>query len=738
MFRFREFRQLCKDAQSEEIIEMMSSRLNFEAIDDYYLCTSYLSELINKNDIQLDPALLNFLYSFSKYESPEIKFRKNSKRLGIFIKNQDGFPVQLLSCINRIYIIPIVILLGKNQQNTDFAASLKEIDIAAKVIDYGDDLEQDLKQIKTVCEEEKLSKAILHANPADLEFMLVARKYKEEIITFHCRIPLISEFTYCEQEGSLGKGSWKSNKGLPLYDYYSAIYIPAGLEFPKEVFKSVKHEKIILLNPTPLECLKTLSDEEINKINFISEPSEYNSGLKFCSELIVIPGCEEECLDLAIEWGLSLRFLKSNKHCTFDEVKSKYSLTQRFSQVLSKILGNKASHRKVLPRILFFRNDKAAPIIKSINQNISAALKHAGCPLLEINLIPMINASKEKDWQKLTIIQQDLRDQIDHFNPDQALGYNDTGIFPNGDSHMLEQMSIPFNGLFFDNPFYFMHNLKFCKNKQLVRIFTLDEYYIPPLKEGGFINTHYMPIATSIQHRSLKVKNRFNPNKFIFTATVKQKFNADNLAQEVDNKNDKGFIKYAFNQINETECFSIPELFESYKHFYTKDYIRFQNEIWFKIDNQCSSILRLKTIEALEDFEVDIYGGNNWEKVKLSHKHTYLGYMNYTNLPDAYNTALGTICRTPLNIQNGIQQRILDCGAAQGLIISDYRPILEEHFELDKELFVYRNCDELVEKVKFLKNNPKAVEKSKKLLHKKVLKQHTWDLRIKELISYMR
>lgn len=737
MFRFREFRLLCKEGKSKDIIEMMSKRLSLEEFDNYFLCCKYISGLINKNALAVDPELLNFLYSFPSYTTPQINFTANSRKIGIFLKNPDCIPPELYSCINRIYKTPLVILIGETQLNTDYAEYLNKSDTAAKIINYSDDLNKQLEIIKLSCEEEGFSKIILQANPADLDFMLICRKYEEESITFHRTLPLIGKYTYCEQDDSLGKGSWCSNKGLPLYDHYSAIYIPKGQSFPELAFEKLKHEKLILLNPEPLECLKFLNDGQIEKIIFIKDPLEYHTGLKFCSELMVVEGAEQICFDLAMEWGLALNFLQQNKILSYQEVQRKLGLRNRFTQVLSNVLKTKMSYRKSLPRILFFRNDKSAPIIASINQNISAALKHANCPILEVDLTEMVNASSQNDWTKLKSIQQNLRDQIDHFQAEHALGYNATGIFPNGDSHMLEQIGIPYTGLFFDNPFYFMDSLKFCKNKAMLNILTLDEFYINPLKEGGFSNTHYLPIATSLHNRSKTPAHIFDPGKFIFTSTVKPVYSAESIAGQLNNKNDKDFIHYALNEIINNECYSISSLLNSYKHFYSKDYIRFQNEIWFKIDNQCSSQLRLKTIEALGEYEVDIYGGDNWKNIELSPLHTYKGYMNYNMLADAYKTAFGSICRTPLNIQNGIQQRILDCGAAQGLIISDYRPILEEHFDLDKELFVYRNCDELKEKVKFLKNNPNALEKSKKLLNKKVLEQHTWDIRVQELINYM-
>ncbi len=112
-----------------------------------------------------------------------------------------------------------------------------------------------------------------------------------------------------------------------------------------------------------------------------------------------------------------------------------------------------------------------------------------------------------------------------------------------------------------------------------------------------------------------------------------------------------------------------------------------------------------------------------------------MGYIQYGNpICQCYAESKIIVNRSPLNLQNAVQQRCFDVGACGGFILTDYRPILEKHFTIGRDIDVYRSFSELQKKVGYyLVNEGKRTEIARNL-HHKVISEHTWDCRIDEIL----
>ena len=56
---------------------------------------------------------------------------------------------------------------------------------------------------------------------------------------------------------------------------------------------------------------------------------------------------------------------------------------------------------------------------------------------------------------------------------------------------------------------------------------------------------------------------------------------------------------------------------------------------------------------------------------------------------------------TSRSIESGVPQRVWDILAVGGFCLTNYQPELEDYFEIGKDLEVYHNTEELVEKVDY-------------------------------------
>ena len=84
-------------------------------------------------------------------------------------------------------------------------------------------------------------------------------------------------------------------------------------------------------------------------------------------------------------------------------------------------------------------------------------------------------------------------------------------------------------------------------------------------------------------------------------------------------------------------------------------------------------------------------------------------------------------------VETGINLRIFETLAAQGFLLTDHTPELEELFLIGEEIETYSCSDELTDKVRYyLKNEDKRYKIAQKG-HAKFVQTYSWDERIKEL-----
>jgi hypothetical protein len=734
---FRKFRKAYKDNHKSylEELQCLLKKQNFNQAFKYFL---YISEQINCQSRSFPKEIPALTDEFSERIPTKAKsFISTARKVIIISRTSSQDCENIALSIDRSHYDPVVILLGKNTEEKTLKKKLSQFHIPCRLEETYTEISLQVSALQNIIEEERAHFIINLANDADLDLKIISKAYPQKVISCHFSNPIKS--TKNITLSHFIPSFWNLNEAIPSFRKLAIFDCRKYDQIPNEVIEySQQSGEVCLITQKPLELFSHLTEEVIQKFSFCSTPLEIEALMRNCREIIALAPNLEDSIKLARQYGCDFKNLTTNRKWLYESLTQKFNATRKFKINFNKMTGKKSTQRKKLPRLLLFRNDHSAPIINNISTDIYSALINLGVDVLQIDLAPLHQASLQEDFKKLSTIRTTILNKIKVFQPDQALGYNAFGIFPSGDSHLLEKLGIPYNGLFFDNPFYSKTIINNCPNKDMVRIFTLDQILIPLLKEAGFKNTHYFPIATSAQRFHAKSSGKFPTEKLLFTATVKPQKSQAEIADLFPQKEHQEFINFAYPKIIQGQT-NLHNLLNKFHNFqgnteYPKDLMSFF-KVWFAIDNQATSKLRLELVNRLKGFDLDIYGGDNWEKYQLSQKHSYKGYMSYNNLPEAARAASLTLCCTPVNIINGIQQRILDCGAMGAGILSDYRPVLEEHFKLDEELYVYQSFDELEDKVDFLLKTPKAKEKATKMLYKKVMKDHTWETRMSQFLN---
>ncbi|MCM8533210.1 MAG: glycosyltransferase, partial [Lentisphaeraceae bacterium] len=606
---------------------------------------------------------------------------------------------------------------------------LDKLNIAYKTIETKAFFSEHIHHLQQEISLQEASYFIPAGNDADVDISLLSLTPGLQTICNNENFPIFDMTLY-------DTGFWNENISTPTFRSLSLYKDWKMTTIPQEVLDYCSISKpVCIVTENPLECFEGLTEDKLINFSFVTNHQDLDSIMMNCREVLSLDNFSED-LEFAKEYGCDFFSFRKNRKYLYESLTKSFDNRRKLKKDINELSGKKSTQNIKLPRIVHFQRCLSAPIIKEISHDISAALRSLNVDVLDIDLSNLQSALETNQQHIADELKADILKKINAFKPDQAIGYNNFGILPSGDSHLLEKMGIPYNGLFFDNPFYCEALLTNCKNKDLVKIFTLDQDLIGLLKSAGFKNTYYFPIATSANQRLYTPKKSEFSSKALFTATVKEWIEKDSLGKQCQNKLDNEFIQFSFDKIlnGQIDFKSLLDEFQKDHQSYPESFEQFVGA-WFKLDNQCSSRLRIKLINTLEELPINIYGGDNWTKYSIPKAHEYRGYLNYKDLPNISRSSALTLCVSPINIQNGIQQRILDCGAMNAPILADYREVLDEHFKLDEELFIYRNFDELKEKADFLMNNPKAKERSIKLLHQRVLKEHTWAVRMSQFLT---
>ena len=107
----------------------------------------------------------------------------------------------------------------------------------------------------------------------------------------------------------------------------------------------------------------------------------------------------------------------------------------------------------------------------------------------------------------------------------------------------------------------------------------------------------------------------------------------------------------------------------------------------------------------------------------------------HTEMPLVFAASKINLNMTIPNIENGIPLRVFDILSAGGFLMTDYRPCLEELFDINKDLVVYDGINDLTSKAAYYLTHNKERELIAANGFNKLRKLHTYKHRIKTMFS---
>lgn len=79
--------------------------------------------------------------------------------------------------------------------------------------------------------------------------------------------------------------------------------------------------------------------------------------------------------------------------------------------------------------------------------------------------------------------------------------------------------------------------------------------------------------------------------------------------------------------------------------------------------------------------------------------------------------------------------RMLEVTGVGSLLMAEHYPVLSRHFEIGKEIETFKSFGELVEKVRFFRDNPKIRDEIALKGHQRCMRDHSMEVRVEELHS---
>ena len=133
-------------------------------------------------------------------------------------------------------------------------------------------------------------------------------------------------------------------------------------------------------------------------------------------------------------------------------------------------------------------------------------------------------------------------------------------------------------------------------------------------------------------------------------------------------------------------------------------------------------------------------GDDGWQKTFADSPHAWRWHSEisyYDELPFFYPHSQINFNCTSKQMKGAVNQRVFDVPAAGAFVLTDWREQMDQLFEPEKEVAFYREPAEATELARFYLEHPAARNSIVQAARKRILAQHTYTLRLREIIARM-
>lgn len=324
---------------------------------------------------------------------------------------------------------------------------------------------------------------------------------------------------------------------------------------------------------------------------------------------------------------------------------------------------------------------------------------------------------------------------LGEFKPDFVLtsnyaGMDVAGIF----ARFFEDAHIPYVSWFTDTPRMILYQRVVCPSPYAVAA-TWERAYTRHFEELGFEQIHFMPLATDPDLFNGEPAEAWDRDlAFVGTSmialaaeAVEKHAHLPHVLKAVAAAFDEGLVdRHRFSEgIGAILPASVIAPLNASE----------RRNLELLINYEATQRQRVTLAQTLAPLGLEVRGDEHWLEV-LANVGGGVGY--FDDLAPFYRGTAINVNATALQMRWSVNQRVFDCPAAGGFLITDEREDLEQFFDTETEVVTYGSPEELREKVLYYRDRPEERKAITRRARARILAEHTHAHRLKGLEAYMK
>ncbi len=380
----------------------------------------------------------------------------------------------------------------------------------------------------------------------------------------------------------------------------------------------------------------------------------------------------------------------------------------------------------------------AGTIAPFIMTDIAESFERLGHAVLTIDFAAEGLYAGEKAGKAISISER-----IRSFAPDFALSYGCGGLITLADGvHLFEALKIPYLLMFYDAPFGLDAKLASFGSSPLLRVLCWDRRYFQLFKSFGAERLLWQPLGTNLRtFGAAQASGAAAGISFVGSLPLER------LARGLPGSPPlQAFAKSVLELKMASPCRPARELFDEAEGALPpeaaapfREFRKTPGFAAYMVDVIClaDALYRREALMALSDKGPSVYGNDGWKSAAIP-SLDYRGQIEYgPKLAEAYASSAVNLNLSNCHLESAVNQRVFDCPAAGGFLLTDYRADLEELFDPGTELAVFRNIDEMRELAGRFASDEPGRRRIAEAARRRVFAGHGWDSRTAALASWL-